>query len=242
MEIKNRGVAGMGTVVKRLRESYISTLNHDLKIPAIAQMRALELLLNENTGSINAVQKEILNSTLESCRHMYDRLNSLSYSYKLENKDYILNCEKTDISKLFRQKFSNLNDKLKNKNVNLNLFCACNDLNAFIDRTQFNNAIDKILNYAIASSTNNQVICELKKSANNVLISIVFQSSYITTEKLKKLFSKYSTPCEKLDKVGSGLDLYLAKQIIKAHNGSVSISGKTNFNTVCVKLPATNEY
>ena len=81
MEIKNRGVAGMGTVVKRLRESYISTLNHDLKIPAIAQMRALELLLNENTGSINAVQKEILTSTLESCRHMYDMLNSLSYSY-----------------------------------------------------------------------------------------------------------------------------------------------------------------
>lgn len=242
MEIKNRGVAGMGTVVKRLRESYISTLNHDLKIPAIAQMRALELLLNENTGSINAVQKEILNSTLESCRHMYDMLNSLSYSYKLENKDYTLNCEKTDITEFFRQKFSNLNDKLKNKNVNLNLFCACNKLNALIDRAQFNNAIDKIINYAIASSTNNQVICELKKSANRVLISIIFQSSYITTEKLKKMFCKYSTPCEKLDKVGTGLDLYLAKQIIKAHDGSVSISGKPDINTICVKLPILNEY
>ena len=37
--------------LKKQRETYIAILNHDLKIPTLAQIRALELLSSENLGS-----------------------------------------------------------------------------------------------------------------------------------------------------------------------------------------------
>ena len=39
-------------VFKKERETYVSTLTHDIKTPVIAQIRALELLLNETFGTI----------------------------------------------------------------------------------------------------------------------------------------------------------------------------------------------
>ena len=51
---------------QKQRETYISTLSHDLKIPTLAQIRALELIVNEKMGKINDGQREILNLTLDS--------------------------------------------------------------------------------------------------------------------------------------------------------------------------------
>lgn len=55
--------------LKKQRETYIAILNHDLKIPTLAQIRALELLSSENLGTLNKRQQELLDLTLDSCRY-----------------------------------------------------------------------------------------------------------------------------------------------------------------------------
>ena len=61
-------------------------------------------------------------------------------------------------------------------------------------------------------------------------------------EKLQNMFNMYSTPSEKMDKVGSGLGLYLAKQIIEAHNGEINVeNNEKNFSAYNIKLPCINE-
>ena len=56
------------------------------------------------------------------------------------------------------------------------------------------------------------------------------------------MFKMYTTSAEKFDKVGSSLNLYLAKQIIDAHNGSIYIVQKeNNFNCYNIKIPCINE-
>ncbi|MFQ8625398.1 MAG: hypothetical protein ACLSA2_02410 [Candidatus Gastranaerophilaceae bacterium] len=52
--------------LKKQRETYIAVLNHDLKIPTLAQIRALELLSSENLGTLNKRQQELLDLTLDS--------------------------------------------------------------------------------------------------------------------------------------------------------------------------------
>ena len=48
---------------------------------------------------------------------------------------------------------------------------------------------------------------------------------------MQKLFSKYATHSEKFNKVGIGLGLYLSKQIIEAHNGTIIAESLPNQTT-----------
>ena len=75
------------------RENFISTINHDLKVPVIAQIRALELLVRENLGGLNNNQKEIINLALDSCRSTYSTLSQILSIYKFENQDMILDIQ-----------------------------------------------------------------------------------------------------------------------------------------------------
>lgn len=231
----------METIAKRQRDTYISTLNHDLKIPTIAQIRALELLLDESMGSINSAQKEIINSTLDSCRYMYEMLSTITNTYKYENKDYILNFEKIKLLRFVDECFENSSKRIRNKGVKVILRSKDTRLNIFADKIQLKKALENIIEYSILNTyENTNIICELKKSHSreNIFISLIFKAPYISTEKLKNMFNMYSTPAEKMDKVGSGLSLYLAKQIIEAHNGTITVdSYEKNFSVYNITLP-----
>ena len=66
--------------------TYITILSHDLKIPTIAQIRALELLINGHFGELSKDQKEILHLILESCKSLYKVILTLLITCNLEEE------------------------------------------------------------------------------------------------------------------------------------------------------------
>ena len=68
------------------KATYITILSHDLKIPTIAQIRALELLINGQFGELSKEQKEILRLILESCKGLYKVILTLLITCNLEDE------------------------------------------------------------------------------------------------------------------------------------------------------------
>jgi hypothetical protein len=60
-------------------ENYKSILRHHIKTPVLAQIRALELLLKGNFGKLNKEQAEMLELTLNSCKHSYKIIHGQLY-------------------------------------------------------------------------------------------------------------------------------------------------------------------
>ncbi len=52
------------------KETFVATLTHDLKTPTIAQIKAIDLLLNQTFGSLNQNQIEFLEQIKNSCKYM----------------------------------------------------------------------------------------------------------------------------------------------------------------------------
>ena len=67
--------------------THITILSHDLKIPTLAQIRALELVINGHFGELNKDQKEILELTLESCKFLYKVILTLMLTRKLAENE-----------------------------------------------------------------------------------------------------------------------------------------------------------
>lgn len=230
---------------KRQRETYISTLSHDLKIPTLAQIRALELLANGNLGNINDEQKEMLNLTLDSCYCMYDMLSTILTTYKYENNDIILNYEKVHMLKLLDEAFAKSVRVMHNKNIKIRVKAKDKFVSLYADKSQMRKAFENLIDFCVSSAyKNTEIICEIGKinNSNSIFISLGFESPYVSSETIQNMFKMYTTSSEKMDKVGSSLNLYLAKQIINAHNGKIVVeSKKSNYNHYNIELPCINE-
>ncbi len=230
---------------QRQRETYISTLSHDLKIPTLAQIRALELFVSGNLGKINKMQKEVINLTLDSCRYMYDMLSTLLSTYKYENKDISLTYEKIQVMKLMDECFHKYVKLMHHKNIHIKVKAKEKFFTVYADKKQIKKAFENLIDHCISSAyENTQIVCDIKKTENgkNVFLSLGFESPFISSEQIENLFKRYATPAEKMGKVGSGLGLYLAKQIINAHNGVIYAESKeSNYNIYNIELPCINE-
>ncbi len=225
------------------KETYVATLTHDLKTPTIAQIKALDLLLNDHMGPLNNEQKELLTLTKDSCNFMYEMLSTLLSTYKYENGDYSLNCEKCNIISLAEESINELEAILKAKNVKIYIHTKGNQFNTECDRIQIKRVFTNILGNAISYAYDNtQIVVTIKQDKNIICFETKNESAYINPETMNNLFKKYVSHAAKFNKVGFGLGLYLSKQIINAHNGNIyAKSFENNHNIFGFTLPLINK-
>ena len=221
------------------RESFISTISHDLKVPVLAQMRALELLIDGKMGKLNTNQEEIVNLTLDSCRSMYGMLSEILSAYKYENKNVILDFEHINVVKFIEKYFSVPNQILKNKRIKI--FIKNESYYPIIkaDKFQFEKAFGYIVNFCLSNAVSDSTLnCCIWDSEDNIHITLSFENPYFSQEKLETVFDNLSQ--NRMDKVGSNLGVHLAKQIVSAHNGSIFSCSKKEQNEYTIILPLIN--
>ena len=225
------------------RETYVATLTHDLKTPTIAQIKALDLLLNDHMGPLNDEQKELLTLTKDSCNFMHEMLSTLLSTYKYENGDYTLNCEMCNIISLAEESINELEAMQKEKNVTIYIHTKGNIFDTECDRMQIKRVLTNILGNAISYAYDNtQIIVTIKQDENGIGFEAKNKSAYINPETMNNLFKKYVSHAAKFNKVGVGLGLYLSKQIIDAHDGEIyAKSFEDNHNIFGFILPIVNE-
>ena len=225
------------------RETYVATLTHDLKTPTIAQIKALDLLLNNHMGPLNKEQRELLELTKDSCNFMYEMLSTLLSTYKYETGDYTLNYEKCNIISLVEEAINELEAIQKEKNVTIHIKKEGNIFDTECDRMQIKRVITNMMGNAISYAYNNtQIDINIKQDKSGISFDAKNESAYINPETMNNLFKKYVSHAAKFNKVGVGLGLYLSKQIIDAHNGDIyAKSFKDNHNMFGFTIPVINK-
>ena len=224
------------------RETYIATLTHDLQNPTLAQINALDLLLEGNLGPLNEDQKNLLYLTKDSCTYMLEMLHSLLDTYKFENGDYILDISPCNMDVLFSETIDRYKHLLKDKNISVNVKSKCENCNIISDeqflRRILNNLFRFIINYSFKDTNIN---INLKKDDENINVDIQACGYHIPPKTLNSLFEKYTTHFSKYNTVGVDICLYHSKQVVSALGGEVTIQSKDNTNTIKLTLPLVLE-
>lgn len=210
------------TDLENLRKSFIETLTHDLKTPVLAQIRAIELLLNEHFGKFNNEQSEMLKLTLESCKYMYEMVSTLISTYRYESEEFELNYSLFNIMRLIEEDIANLQPYLTAKNIKVVIIPDIKTPMIAGDLIRLQKVIQTLLFNSLNSAFKNSII-KIYLKTENKKISVKFEShgGYITREKMEKMFQIYTFHTEKFDKIGAGIGLYLVKKIIDKHHGHI---------------------
>lgn len=225
------------------KNTFIATLTHDLKTPTIAQIKALDLLTDNIVGPLNVEQIDIIEQIKSSCNYMSDLILTILDTYLFDSGQTKINYEEFDIIELIKEtshEISNLSDE-REQNIVLNSELTSNLIMA--DRFQLKRVIINLLTNAITYGyRQSDVEISLKEENSDIELNIKNKSAYITKDQLTDIFEKFKTTANtKFKKTGTGLGLYLAKQIINAHKGKVHASSDINetcsFGFVIPKSP-----
>ena len=225
--------------IEQQKETFVATLTHDLKTPVRAQMRALEMLVNEKFGKVNDSQKDIIEETLNSNKYMFGMVDNLLATYKYENKSVNIQKHYFNVNDLIKNCYDQLKYLANDKKQTINFDFEKETLDLYADSLEIKRVIINLLSNAVNyTGEYGQIIISSRLKNDTIIISFIDNGKGLSQEEISTLFNKYQSFAKKFRQVGTGLGLYLSKQIIESHNGTISVISEEGSGSVfTIKLP-----
>lgn len=206
------------------REDFTATLTHDLKNPLIGTNQILELMLNNTLGSINSQQADLLAQIKNSNTHLLNLIQNLTEVYRFEHQTSTYFKHMIDIIPIINSCITEIGILAKSKNVSVSIETPHKEWIINADGLAFRRVIQNLLDNAIKfSSDGGTVTVRLCGNAHMTVIEVQDYGFGISPKDQPNLFQRFvQGRTGRKHSTGTGLGLYLCKQIIEAHNGEIS--------------------
>jgi PAS domain S-box-containing protein len=222
------------------REEFMATLSHDLKNPLIGANRVLQLIAQHQLGPISDKHVDLLEKVHESNRRLLSLIQNLIDSFRYEKDINSVLPESTDASKLLTSCVEDVAALAKNRAITVKLDLPEEAPMPVLDpngiRRVLQNLIDNSLKFTPQGGA---ISVGVRQQCDSVVFQVADTGSGIPKEEQKNLFKRFSQgKAGRKYSPGSGLGLYLCKQIIEAHNGTIRCKSQVGRGTLFeVELP-----
>ena len=225
--------------IETLKEDFVATLTHDLKVPIVAASNMIDLFLANKFGEISDKQKFALDNMKTSNNSLLELVQILLETYKLKEQGIKLLKESINLNWFINEIVNEMQPIANDSKITINFEAGKNNLSIDADPTQLRRVIKNLISNAIDhSNTKKPIDVKIGKIQNFTTISIIDYGQGISETEIKMIFNKYYSAAKKLRKVGTGLGLYLSQQIAEAHGGEIIVTSEENVRTeFCVKIP-----
>ncbi len=224
--------------LETVKEDFVATLTHDLKVPIIAETNMLELFLNETFGKISDKQKLALKNMQSSNKELLDLVQTVLETYKIKGGKIALYKENIMLGAFINEIIDEM-EPITLKSGNELKFVHSRDIRVFADRFQLKRVVKNLIQNAISyGEPKSPIEIAIGEIPGFVTIRIKDHGAGISQEDIDKIFNKYYSAAKKFRKIGTGLGLYLAFQIIKAHEGDLKVESKEGeYTEFCIQIP-----
>lgn len=212
------------------RSNFIASLTHDIKSPSSAQINMLNLLINGAFGELNPKQREIIELIASSCKQVSKLASTVVETYSNNCGHLILKPESFDIVKITNSICKELKTLAESKMQNIVLSCINKPYNITADKLQIRRVIMNLVSNSIKYGTSDSEIkLTIIFDKDNIEFIVQNEGIYIPPQEIETIFDRFKrTQFSSLNSTGTGLGLYICKQIINLHNGKISAQSFEN--------------
>ncbi|TXT54006.1 MAG: putative Histidine kinase [Promethearchaeota archaeon] len=215
----------------KYRTDLIRRISHELKTPLISIKGFADLLLNLHSQKFDIDVINIIEEISDGCNRLQNLISDLLQSSRLESGKVQLNKKVEDLSFLIRfcvRELKPLADR-RDQHILLNIN---KDLTCNIEKERIYEAITNLLSNAIKySPPGKRIEIETTLDDKNIIVSIKDDGIGFTEEEKSQIFQKFGK-IERygkgwnVDSEGTGLGLYITKQIIELHGGKIWVESE----------------
>jgi two-component system NarL family sensor kinase len=227
----------------RLREDFASTLTHDLKTPLLGAIETLKAFQQEKFGVVLPAQQKVLATMVRSHKTSLQLLETLLDVYRNDTEGLKLNLAPVDLAMLAEEVAGTLADLAANRRVYLSLNYGDSDWRRSLwvkgDNLQLQRVFTNLLVNAINHSRRGgHVEVVLEPQTSYQVVKILDTGAGLQPEQFPHLFERFYQGHSDRQAKGSGLGLYLSRQIIEAHSGIIWAENRVPTGAIfAFKLP-----
>ena len=222
-------------LIEKMKSEFVALTAHQLRTPLSGMKWAMKMILDEELGPINKEQKEFIQDSYESNERMISLIGHLLDVTKIEEGKFLYNLELTNMEKIIRSAINSYEKDAKDKKIKIEFNSPVQKIpNIIADAEKIKVAIENLIDNSIRySPPQTKVIISLKSSNNAINIFVKDGGVGIVKNQQKRIFEKFfrGRNIMKIDLEGTGLGLYITKNIIEAHGGKVWFESKENQGT-----------
>ncbi|WP_144488772.1 sensor histidine kinase [Bacillus thuringiensis] len=226
----------MRQVLQQTREEWITGLTHDLKTP-LSSIYGYALLLESNQYNWTDRNIQQFGSVMkEKSQYMTTLIDDLSLTYQLKNNSLPAQHVNVEINQFVQKVLLQFINNPTLQNQNIEFVPSSNKIQYFIEEKWFQRIIENLLVNAVKhNNETTTVIVKLSQNANSFTLSISDDGKGMDEKTKELLFERYyrGTNTEESN-IGTGLGLAITKQLVHAHNGTISVDSALGKGTTII--------
>jgi len=210
----------------RMREDFVSTLTHDLKTPLLGAIETLHALETEQFGAITAAQRRAISIMTRSHQTTLQLVDTLMDVYRNDSEGLRLNLTDVDVVALAEDTIMQLTALAASRQVHIRLHQGESDFRqpcwVRADVLQLQRVLSNLIANAIHHSLRGSLVeVVIRHRGDDCLVQVLDQGQGLAAEEMAHLFERFYQRHSDRQAKGTGLGLYLSRQIIEAHSGTI---------------------
>jgi two-component system NarL family sensor kinase len=208
--------------LSQMREDFVATLTHDLKTPLLGSQKTLHYFLEGSFGRINTEQRYVLETLERSSQRQLALVEDLLSVYKADETGVQFHMELVDLDELIADILTEVQYLALERNIKLEYECRKTPPKVKGEAFQLKRVIANLLHNALNyTPANGSIQVRLSEQPQQLLVEVEDTGIGLPTEDLEKVFRRFYRSEGTRETVGTGLGLYLSRQLIQAHRGQI---------------------
>lgn len=222
-------------LIEKMKTEFVSLAAHQLRTPLSAIKWTLRLILDGDVGEISLEQRDFLEKTYQSNERMISLINDLLNVARIEEGRYLYKPILIDLETVVQFVLDSYKDEIKKRDIDLEIKTPEIPMPPILlDVEKMKLAIQNLLDNAIRySSPGGKVTISLEYDTKEAKFTIKDNGIGIPKDQQQRVFTKFfrASNAMKTETDGSGLGLFIVKNIIEAHGGKIWFESEENKGT-----------
>lgn len=224
----------------KLKDEFVSIASHELRTPLTAIKSYIWMILNKSKN-LDSQVRGYLEIASQETEHLIKLVGNMLTISRIESQRLELTLENIDLFILIKQIYNTLKIKADEKNLTFILAPYPEKLIVNADKDKLSEVFENIIGNALKyTPAGGNISIHFTTEKNNVQVHVSDTGPGIAKENLSKLFQKFARldESEQNRTPGTGLGLYISKQIVELHKGLISVDSQVGKgSTFTVELP-----
>jgi len=224
---------------ERLKTEFMNIAAHELKSPVTPIRGYLDLIISDAEASEKV--KNWASISLRNSERLLTLVNDILDVSRLDSDTMRFDMGKLNTVDILNEVAEDMKPAIENKNLEFKIHIPDNLPHIMGDRCRLLQVLRNLIGNAIKFTDNGYISIDAEREGNHILISIEDTGTGISKGELKKIFTKFYQVYMGNDRnnEGTGLGLFICREIIKKHNGKMWAESKLRKGSkFLIKLPS----
>jgi signal transduction histidine kinase len=205
--------------LQQLQDNFIATISHELCTPLGFIKGYATTLLREDTHWDEATRREFLTIIDEESDRLRELIDNLLDSSRLQAGTLQMRFQSVHIDELLKELIVRILSRYQNLDIRLD---PCDKAIVRADPSRIVQVFDNLVDNSVKYAPGSAILISLESDGSYCWIKVKDDGPGISAEHMQHLFKRfYRVPDPNREIHGTGLGLYICREIIRSHGGEI---------------------